>query len=51
MKFRTKFEIYRDFVKRYSNQKRADNDVIPILQLILADWESSIITKELNNGR
>ena len=51
MNIRSKFEIYRDFVNRYSNLKRSDTEVIPILQSILVDWEANIITKEMNNGK
>ena len=51
MKLKTKFETYRDFVYRYSNQKTADREVIQILRTLLFDWESNIITKEMNNGK
>lgn len=40
------YKILRDYVKRYSSQKRRDEKVLHVLQILLADLESAIITKE-----
>jgi hypothetical protein len=51
MRIRSKFETYKEFVKRYSKNKTASPEVVSILQTILADWEVAEISREMNNGK
>jgi len=46
MELRMMYKILKSYVKRYSSQKTHDKQVLRVLEILLADIESAIITKE-----
>ena len=46
-----KYEILKGFLKEYQKRKLKDDDVISILEEMVADYESAIITLDINKRK
>ena len=46
-----KYEILKGFLKQYQKRKLKDDDVVSILEEMVADYESAIITLDINTRK
>jgi len=46
-----KYNILKGFLKTYQKRKLKDDDVVSILEEMLADYESAIITLDINTRK
>lgn len=46
-----KYEILKGFLKEYQKRKLKNDDVVSILEEMVADYESAIITLDINKRK
>lgn len=46
-----KYQILKGFLKRYKNRKIKDDEVVSIIEEMVADYESAIITLDIHKRK